>query len=284
MSKTLNTYRLTGYLFLIKERCTNGILDLSKPDYILARQIGVSTQAHKKFFKQALELGLIRKKSYYARTISWRAILKINGLIDKNRKFKRLMNDNASKPLKEMTLQQITAWIYQSMQIWTFQQQEHKIECKRKLIKVAKRLLANHDNKISSKKYDELIKIAKEQNKSVNAVCADLAMDLDYIKTGSIHLSKKIGLSQNTANRALNKLCKANLIERTIIGKKYDVRLSHEGFDALKEKVGLSNLFVNSRTNTIDFILGSRVKLIGICLSNSQKLQNKKKKNNEKAN
>lgn len=284
MSKTLNTYRITGYLFLIKERCTNGILDLSKPDYILAKEIGVSTQVHKKYFKQALELGLIRKKSYYARTISWRAILRINGLIDRNRKFKRVLTSNASKPLKEMSLHKISSWIYQSMELWNFYQQEYKIECKKKLFKVAKRLLANPDNKISSKKHKQIMELAKEQNKSVKEVCADLASDLDYIKTGSIHLSKKIGLSQNTANRALNKLCKANLIERTIIGKKYDVRLSHKGFDALKERLGLTGLYVNSRTNTIDFIKGSAIKLVGICLSNSQKLQSKKKKKkNEKA-
>ena len=109
MSITLSTYRLTGYLFLIKERCTNGILDLSKPDYILARQIGVSTQAHKKFFKQALELGLIRKKSYYARTISWRAILKINGLIDKNRKLLK-KEDSISLAEGEMHFDPIKRW------------------------------------------------------------------------------------------------------------------------------------------------------------------------------
>lgn len=280
LNNALNTYRISGYLFLIKERCTNGILDLTKPDYILAKEIGVSTQVHKKYFKQAIELGLIRKKSYYARTIKWRAILKALNLIDKNRKFKRLLNDNASKPLKQMSLHEISSWIYQSSELWNFYQQEYKIERKRKLFKVAKRLLANPDNKISSKKHKELMELAKEQNKSVKQVCADLASDLDYIKTGSIHLSKKLGMSQNTANRALNKLCKANLIERTIVGKKYDVKLSHEGFDNLKEAVGLKGLYVNSRTNTIDFIKGSRIKLIGICLSNSQKLQKKKK--NEK--
>lgn len=264
----LNTYRLTGYLFLIKERCTNGILDLSKPNYILAKQLGISVTAHKKYLKQAIDLGLIRKKSYYARTISWRAILKSLNLVDKNRKFKTLLN---KKDLKKMSLHQISSWVYQSMEYWNLSQQSYVIEQKRKLIKVAKRLLANPDNQISNKQHKQIMELAKTKGISTKAVCADLAKDLDYIKTGSIHLSKKLGMSQNTANRALNQLHKDNFIVRTVISKKYDVRLSHQGFDALKEEVGGKNVFVNSRTNTIDYIIGSKIELVGIDLSNSQK-------------
>lgn len=240
----LNNHRQFAAILMIKERCKNGILDTSKPHYILAKEIGMSQSAFKKYFKQGVALGIIRPKSYYHRTIKLRTICAKLGIVGKNRKFKSYLN---KKDISKMNLSKLSTWVHDCLVRWDLEQQNNIIEKKKQLISVAKRLLANC---VKSGEAKLMINKAKKLGfKSVTDYCVSLvSKENSNIVTGCIHLASKIGLSYQSANRSLNRLHSEGFINRKIVVKVYDCVFNHSAFDGLKIAYPKRNIFVHRDT------------------------------------
>lgn len=225
----LERQRLFAFILLIKNRLNNGIIDGSKAKYLIAKSLGISAVAYSKYLSMGIKLGLIRKKSYYLRTIKWRAACKILGLVEKNRKFKRTIDKS---DISQMSFTKICSWVYQSLILWNLQQQKHIIEKKKSLVGIANQVLANRVK--SGKLPKKLIKAARKENLSTEKYCIGLVENFNSdIVTGSIHLSKKVGLSYRTASRALNKLAAQKFIKRELVIKAHELPINHYSFDYL---------------------------------------------------
>lgn len=106
----------------------------------------------------------------------------------------------------------------------SFKAQAYNIQ-KKKLTKDVAIRIAHDQNKVIArtdiKRLKRLTKEAKKKGVDTKEYCKEYAeTNSDDIVTGSIFLSKKLKISQSTANKLLNELHNDGLIKRTIVKQK----------------------------------------------------------------
>lgn len=247
-----------AFLLKLKAENVNSTIDLSLPTYKIAARLNISPQAFKKQFTRAKEYGLIRNKSYYCVAINWRAALSQLGLIERNRNFKKLID---RKKLKEMNLRQISVWVHDCVLNYNLLQQQYQINKKKPLVSLSKKILANSVTKAKGVK--KLIKLAEKEGVTTQKYCGNLVRSFrKNIVTGSQHLSRKIGLSQASNNRALNRLVAEKIIERKVEVKYYQYPLNNATFDLMIDKYGRDNFIVSTKHNSYIKYKGSKINLL----------------------
>ena len=231
MVSTLTTQRLFAFCILLKGKQRNGVVFISDSRRKQASKLGMSLDSFNKYLNRAIDQELFINSGSNLQMIGTSQILKKLGLLPKSKNFHFLLN---LQDCKKMNLSQLTEWVRESLVLYSFVQQQYKINKALEQIQSLEDFL--NPKKTKQVKYSFFKRMQKKS--------AQLGISLpEYLKrvkkaqkkvvvTGSQHLSKSFKNCSSTMNKAINKLAQKGMIKRDI--KKVPLKefdLSNASFD-----------------------------------------------------
>jgi DNA-binding Lrp family transcriptional regulator len=166
------------------------------------------------------------------------------------------------RDMNEMSFKQSLYWILACLIDSNFRAQQFKISQNNKRSDIAHHLL-NGTNNSDNGFHNALKRLHNEAEKqgmdSFSYAESVLRDGVDYIKTGSYYLAKKLNISQSKANRLLNEMEKDGMIKRSVKKIHHNLPRTNESFRFLKSTT--EGTIIPTKKNGFIEVLGSEIML-----------------------